>query len=56
MSGSHRAELHLEIGRWRECDVEAGAPLINTIDAAVSTVVDRQFAENLPMNAEVFKR
>src|SRR6266404_4267167 len=30
--------------------VEAGAPMINTTDATVSTVVDRQFAENLPMN------
>src|SRR6267378_1772546 len=30
--------------------VEGGAPLINTTDASVSTVVDRQFAENLPMN------
>src|SRR6267378_7755177 len=30
--------------------VEGGTPLINTESAAVSTVVDRQFAENLPMN------
>src|SRR5713101_7257837 len=30
--------------------VEGGAPVIDTTDAAVSTVVDRQFAENLPMN------
>lgn len=35
--------------------VEAGAPLINTQDAAVSTVVDRQFAENLPMNGRSFQ-
>lgn len=35
--------------------VTAGAPLINTQDAAVSTVVDRQFAENLPMNGRSFQ-
>src|SRR5260370_28561229 len=28
---------------------------INTMDAAVSTVVDRQFAENLPMNGRSFQ-
>jgi hypothetical protein len=35
--------------------VESGAPLINTTDASVSTVVDRQFAENLPMNGRSFQ-
>src|SRR5258708_1172648 len=30
--------------------VTGGVPLVNTESAAVSTVVDRQFAENLPMN------
>jgi hypothetical protein len=35
--------------------VEAGAPLINTTDASVSTVVDRQFAENLPLNGRSFQ-
>jgi hypothetical protein len=35
--------------------VEGGAPLINTENAAVSTVVDRQFAENLPMNGRSFQ-
>ena len=35
--------------------VEAGGPLINTTDATVSTVVDRQFAENLPMNGRSFQ-
>ena len=30
--------------------VEAGAPLVNTESAAVSTVVDRTFGENLPLN------
>jgi hypothetical protein len=35
--------------------VTGGAPLINTESAAVSTVVDRQFAENLPMNGRSFQ-
>ena len=35
--------------------IEGGAPVVNTTDAAVSTVVDRQFAENLPMNGRSFQ-
>ena len=35
--------------------VEGGAPLVNTEDASVSTVVDRHFAENLPMNGRSFQ-
>jgi Carboxypeptidase regulatory-like domain/TonB dependent receptor len=35
--------------------VEGGAPLVDTENAAVSTVVDRQFAENLPMNGRSFQ-
>jgi len=35
--------------------VEGGAPLVNTESAAVSTVVDRQFAENLPLNGRSFQ-
>src|ERR1051325_1067540 len=35
--------------------VDAGASLVNTESAAVSTVVDRQFAENLPMNGRSFQ-
>jgi hypothetical protein len=35
--------------------VEGGAPMINTTDASVSTVVDRQFAENLPLNGRSFQ-
>lgn len=34
--------------------VGAGAPLVNTESGAVSTVVDRQFVENLPMNGRSF--
>ncbi len=35
--------------------VLGGAPLVNTESATVSTVVDRQFAENLPMNGRSFQ-
>jgi Carboxypeptidase regulatory-like domain/TonB dependent receptor len=35
--------------------VEAGAPVVNTENASVSTVVDRQFAENLPLNGRSFQ-
>jgi hypothetical protein len=35
--------------------VTGGAPLMNTESATVSTVVDRQFAENLPMNGRSFQ-
>src|SRR6266849_2911935 len=46
----------LEIGSVSETvTVEAGGLVINTTDATVSTVVDRQFAENLPMNGRSFQ-
>jgi hypothetical protein len=35
--------------------VEGGASLVDTETAAVSTVVDRQFAENLPLNGRSFQ-
>ncbi len=35
--------------------VEGGAPLVDTESATVSTVVDRQFAENLPLNGRSFQ-
>src|ERR1700687_6279881 len=35
--------------------VQGGAPLVNTENATVSTVVDRHFAENLPMNGRSFQ-
>lgn len=35
--------------------VEGGAPLVETESAAVSTVVDRNFAENLPLNGRSFQ-
>ncbi len=35
--------------------VEGGAPLVDTESATVSTVVDRQFADNLPLNGRSFQ-
>lgn len=46
----------LFVGAFHEIvTVEGGAPLVNTENASVSTVVDRQFAENLPMNGRSFE-
>jgi Carboxypeptidase regulatory-like domain/TonB dependent receptor len=35
--------------------VEGGSPMINTTDASVSTVVDRNFVENMPLNGRSFQ-
>src|SRR5215467_14441757 len=35
--------------------VEGGAPLVNTESATVSTVVDRTFVENIPLNGRSFQ-
>jgi hypothetical protein len=46
----------LPIGALSETvTVEGGAPLVNTESATVSTVVNRQFAENLPLNGRSFQ-
>lgn len=46
----------LQIGSVSETVTITGDQLnINTTDATVSTVVDRQFAENLPMNGRSFQ-
>jgi len=46
----------LQVGSTSESiSVEGNELQINTQDASVSTVVDRQFAENLPMNGRSFQ-
>src|SRR6266478_4405263 len=48
--------FRLEVGSVAESiTVNANDLKINTTDATVSTVVDRQFAENLPMNGRSFQ-
>jgi len=48
--------FRLQVGSVSESvTVEASAATLNTTDATVSTVVDRQFAENLPMNGRSFQ-
>ena len=35
--------------------VEAGAPMINTTDASVSTVIDQSYVKNMPLNGRSFQ-
>jgi hypothetical protein len=48
--------FRLQVGSVAESvTVEASAVYVNTTDATVSTIIDRQFAENLPMNGRSFQ-
>jgi Carboxypeptidase regulatory-like domain/TonB dependent receptor/TonB-dependent Receptor Plug Domain len=47
--------FQFELGSLAESvTVESGTPLVNTESAAVSTVIDRQFVERLPLNGRSF--
>ena len=47
--------FRLNVGSVSESvTVNSGAPLVDTESGSVSTVVDRQFAENVPMNGRSF--
>ncbi len=49
-------DFELSLGAPTETvTVEAGAPLVNTSDATVSTVVDQTFVENMPLNGRSFQ-
>jgi hypothetical protein len=50
-------DLKLEVGAANDSVTVNGsvAPLVNSTDASVSTVVDRQFVENLPLNGRSFQ-
>src|SRR5262245_874014 len=49
-------DFELAVGSIAESiTVEAGAPLVNTQSASVSTVVDRGFVERLPLNGRSFQ-
>jgi Carboxypeptidase regulatory-like domain/TonB dependent receptor len=47
-------KLQLKVGPISESVIVKGTSLIQTESAAVSTVVDRQFVENLPLNGRSF--
>lgn len=48
--------FEMELGAFSEIvNVEGGAPLVNTESVAVSTVIDRAFVENLPLNGRGFQ-
>jgi hypothetical protein len=52
------AELNfsLQVGSvTQSVTVEGGAPVVNTESAAVGTVVDRNFVENMPLNGRSFQ-
>jgi hypothetical protein len=56
VQGALSINFNLPVGATLETvTVTGGAPLVNTENATVSTVVDRQFAENLPMNGRSFQ-
>src|SRR5215510_6436664 len=51
-------EINLEMAIGSLSDsltIEAGAPLVNTESATVSTIVNRTFVENLPLNGRSFQ-
>ncbi len=48
-------DFELSVGAGSESvTVEGGAPLLNTSDATVSTLVDNRFVENMPLNGRSF--
>jgi hypothetical protein len=50
-----RLDFTLTVGSSTESiTVQGSAPLLNAADASVSTVIDRQFVENLPLNGRSF--
>ncbi len=50
-----RLDFALTVGNNTESvTVEGTAPLLNTSDASVSTVIGNQFVENLPLNGRSF--
>jgi hypothetical protein len=51
-----RIDLQLTLGDVSETvTVESGAPLVNTESATVSTVINRNFVENFPLNGRSFQ-
>jgi hypothetical protein len=56
VQGALALNFTLPVGAASETvTVSAGASVINTTDASVSTVIDRQFVENIPLNGRSFQ-
>src|SRR5260370_38722429 len=48
--------FNMQVGDLKETvTVEAGAPMVNTTDASVSTVVDQTYVKNMPLNGRSFQ-
>ena len=53
---AHRTQFRTGLGSGTETiTVEAGAPLLNTESAAVSTLIDHTFVDNFPLNGRSFQ-
>ena len=51
-----KIDFEMTVGDMTETvTVEPGAPLVNTESATVSTVIDRRFVDNLPLNGRTFQ-
>ena len=51
-----KVDVEMTLGDVSETvTVEAGVPLVNSASAVVSTVIDRRFVENLPLNGRSFQ-
>ena len=49
-------DFDMTLGANRETvTAEAGAPLVNTSDGTVSTLIDRTFVEDIPLNGRSFQ-
>lgn len=49
-------DFELTVGSFSETvTVEGGAPLVNSESGTVSTVIDRRFVDNLPLNGRTFQ-
>jgi len=56
VQGAVALNFTLPVGATSESiTVEAGSSLINTTDASVSTVIDRKFVANIPLNGRSFQ-
>jgi hypothetical protein len=56
VQGALAIDFEMTVGSaLQSVTVEAGAPMVNTESAAVSTVIDRTFVDNIPLNGRSFQ-